>query len=1012
MTERRLYESAIGLAGRLSHTSYGTEKADDCGWRSSRNFTQHAPIFRELGPCTVWIPSKSDRVGEPPPSLETPSQKSRRQQTCLLKSHPEASLGNDLLHEHLLQENSPFSSYQVNSWRSCHFSFGELTNTSDPQRVHGDPMVVTVTGGANNVLRLARLEQREWRWRGETDAGVFMADNSEEDPALGVEATPGPIHRVKCIVDSTRYNPTRWLAVQRNSGTTIFRPEYRRAPITIHSHEKNPSRIAENPLFHISKEQTGGNEHTDVAFNPGTRSNPPQLGIIDERGFWSVWDITLIKARSSSKPIPKLRTCGHIEHGIMEKLPYREPSELQWHGILWVGCSDDQLSMLGTLKLSDDHDDTTEGLEPKSSFPPLQRSSLLLVYSSQKVRVLDLNTGFWLPDLEFVPQNSMDYVLDVQISPHSPEYFYVLTTSRIFLIRNYSRSGAACDKPDKTWSILFSTPHFRSSFDRSLKLVITQSASSSQGTDLVFINSTGNPWIDVFHVAYTIADPNRVQCRRNAATFSELQNMALESSIQTLWIHSLSSTGHVSRGYRGKSILRLAGLQREFYQVTALGSDGSLLSTMCMSPALHGSQIIAPRKQDPKPSKRAERERRRLVQHLASRFVVPDELEMEDESTALPNKTRSHLGGGTQYVAQRFIKPFYEMLNDQYQTRLASQGPESSGERDVFGSNPFDFAHLRIEESIESMTMSLRALIELMPRYEEAARHSLPALEWGVEIERLNHIHPTVEVFTFDLLRSSLGLSNTASFQEAHEKLLEIIDSQWDDEDIDDFYEERRRTISQQLRYDLYLSIIGIGYHKPDLDNSSGADPPGAAGGAEGAEGSLIHSQIDESLASSPPRAQSPASSSQRSNSAAVAEGEDPAMTLLRTYTGTGKFVPQKQFELLDKWQLGADPVDYAFELDRDADLGTGAARIAKQRAREERKRRRAESLLHLSQEPDLPATQPAPDTSFFSSQPTIGGDSQSRALHSDPLHTMSQPSAGAFGRRPKKIAKRRKGGF
>lgn len=41
MTDKRLNESAIGLAGRLSHIPYGTDKAEHCGWQYTRKFTRN-----------------------------------------------------------------------------------------------------------------------------------------------------------------------------------------------------------------------------------------------------------------------------------------------------------------------------------------------------------------------------------------------------------------------------------------------------------------------------------------------------------------------------------------------------------------------------------------------------------------------------------------------------------------------------------------------------------------------------------------------------------------------------------------------------------------------------------------------------------------------------------------------------------------------------------------------------------------------------------------------------------
>ncbi|KAI8631019.1 hypothetical protein F5Y19DRAFT_42856 [Xylariaceae sp. FL1651] len=1006
MTERRLFESAIGLAGRLSHIPYGTDKAEDCGWHSSRNLSQDAPVFRELGPCRTWIPAEPGLVEDSLLPSVTAWEKSRRQQRWLLKSHSEARLGNDVLHEHLLEEHSPFSSRQESDWQSCFFSLGELTDMSEPQQTSGALMAVTVTGGANDILCLARLNQEHWKWPRETNVGIKLAEISDEEPALWAEENAGPIHRVKCIVDPKPYSPTRWLAVQRDLGTTIFQPVYHRVP-TVRSRDprKDPSRIAANPLFHLSKEQTGGNVHTDVSFNPGTRSNPPQLAIIDERGFWSVWNITLGRVKSTGKPVPRLKTCGHIERGVLEYLPYRDSSDMQWHKTVWVGRSDDRLDLFGPSGF----DANADALESQGAFPSMQRCSLLLMYNSQQVRLLDVTAGSYLPDLILVHQDSLDCVLDVQINPHDPQYFYVLTTSRVFMVRTYARPGAEWNKPERLWHILFSTPHFRNSFDRGLKLAVTQGVSFDEATFLVFIYSSANPWVDLFCIDQSKKDASRVKYQRNVIGLESLQSIALDNPIRGMWVSPAPVTAD-ALGTLGRTALDIAEHRIRFYQIAALRSDMSLISTLCVSSGLSATQITAPTKKVNQPL-RLHRERRRFVQHLSSRFIVPDDLAILEEKPALsPTVTQCLKEEGHQNTAQRFIKLFHEYLNNNIVKVLNDRGADFS-EEGVFGSNPFDAAHLSVEESLEKGPMPIRTLLQVMPGFEDVAGNRLQALEWEAEIERLNSIHPSITVSSFNLLRSSLGLPTSASLQEAYATLLGMIDSQSRNKDDSEANVENRAIISQQIAYDLHLSLYGIGYRKPEINQSQRADSQGLVQQVDAEDVILTDSQT-ETLPSSPLRSQSPGSIawSQRSTSGAVEE-EDTAMTLLRAYTGTGRFVPEKQFDLLNKWQLGAEPSDYAFDLDRSNEADAGKQRRARQLARESRKRRRAETLLQLSREPELPATQPAPDTSFFSSQPT-GPNSQGQLILSDPMHTMSQPLPGIFGKRPKKKAKKRKGGF
>ncbi|KAI3341323.1 RNA polymerase I-specific transcription initiation factor RRN6-like protein [Ustulina deusta] len=974
MNESRLIESAIGLAGRLSHIPYGADKAGDCGWRSSRNFTRNAPAFRALGVCKTWISPEPDHVADSLPLAGTAWEQSRRQQRWLVKHHPEASLGNHTLRDDIV-EDSPFSSQQEHNSQTCFFSLGELTDTSFRKNT-GVPLVVTVTGSANNILRLARLDPEKWTWPRELNVAARLVEIASEKPALWIDEDVGPIRCVKCIVDLKRYDPTRWLAVQRDSGTTIFQPEYRKVSVN-DSLERDASRIAANPIFYLSKEQTGGNTHSDVSFNPGTRSNPPQLAVIDERGFWSIWDVKHTKLKPSGKPIPSLRICGHIDRGVLEQFPYRDRSGMRWHKVLWVGRSEDNLDLLGNLDLDAGNEDSSSQV----AFPPLQRSSSVLVCNSQQLRVLDLIAGVYLPDLEFRHDDSLDCILDVQIA-HDPQYFYVLTTSKLFIARLYFTPGVEWDKPGKVWTILFSTPHYRSSFDRKLKLAITQGVKPVQTTSFVFIYSSTNPWIDLFYFEFSLTDLNGVRCQANVTGLGSLQNTFFNSAIRTLCI---SPTPIIVKAPKTVTNIGhdLVEKRIKLYQIMALRSDMSLVSALCMSSLSPAIQISVPSKNISRRS-RAESQKDGDLRSLSSKFVVDDSLITPEEES--PS------------VTHRYIKVFYEHLSS-ISARLDQDSPSRSTQTSVSRYNPFNTVHQYIEEAVNNGLLPACTLLQIMPNFKEVSGHSLSAIEWENEIGKLNSIHPSVVVYTLDLLHSRLYSSISGSLQEEYSSLLEITNSSLHHGDSDDTNEARMVSISEQIVYDFYLSQYGICYRKPKVNQLQTTVE----------EDMLLDSQT-ETLPSRPLRFESPASSarSQRSNSEAV-EDEDSAMTLLRAYTGTGKFVPAKKFELLDKWKLGADPSDYTFDLDRSGDVDVGKLRRAKQLAREDRKRRRAQTLIHLSQEPELPASQPAPDNSFYSSQPQ---GLSSQMIHSDSLHMMSQPTAGAFGQRPNKKAKKRKDGF
>ncbi|KAI0392516.1 hypothetical protein F5Y17DRAFT_358680 [Xylariaceae sp. FL0594] len=969
MTERRLIEAVVGQAGRLSHVPYGTDKAGDHGWYSSRIFSLNA-----LSSARPWIPAEPGAASDTLPVPGTPWDRSRKQRKWLLKSYPEASLGNHVLEDHLFDDDA-VALQDGRCHQSCLFSYGELTDTTSG-RARGAPLVVAVTGSARNVLQLAKLEQDTWTWSKEYPVAVRLAEMPTEKPALWLGEDAGPIRRVKCLTDLKRYNPTRWLAVQRDAGTTILQPEYRR-PAADDNIERNSSPIAANPLFHLAKDQTGGSAHSDVAFNPGTRSNPPQIGLVDERGFWSVWDVTHTRFRPSGEPVCKLKMCGHISRGILDNSPYQDRSGTRWHKLLWVGRSEGDLDILGSLQLGADVDDA----DSQASFPPLHRSSFLLIYNSQNVRLFDLATGFHLPDLAFVGQDGRDCVLDVQRS-HDPQYFYVLTTSKLFVVRAYSQPGVEWDKPEKVWIILFSTPHFRSPFDQTLQLCISQGVRSGMPTSLVSIYSSTNRWIDLFSVELSTTDPNAIRCQPNVPGLGSLHNR-IASPVRAMWINPAPVTTKMVDSH--VPIVRDFAEQRiRLFQVLVMKPDLSVVSFLCLSSS-SSSVHVSP------PTIRASRRpravrQRRVMRQPSPNFVVPDNLTVV--ANTIPR------------VTQRYVKVFYDRLCSIF----ASQPEESRSNRGLMVRNPFDVAHRSIDDALEKGLVPLLTLFEVMPRFREMSPDSLASVEWEAEIEKLDNAQLTLTVYRFDLMRSLVGLPASALLRDAYMRLLDIAKSSFDSRSVGQSDRSYVARITGEIDYDLHVSVYGIGRYIP-RNNTSQAATDG--------KNFLLGSQAD-TLPSSPPRLASPPRSPptwSQASDVEASEDEDPAMVLLRGYTGTGKFVPRKDFELLDKWDLGAEPSSYAFDLDRSGDAEAARQRRAKLLAREERKRRRASTLLHLSQEPELPATQPAPDIRFHSSQPR-GFSSQRQILHSDPVQTMSQPAAGIFGSRPTKKAKKRKGGF
>ncbi|KAI0843474.1 hypothetical protein F5Y06DRAFT_255073 [Hypoxylon sp. FL0890] len=1001
MTDRQITESTIGLAGRLSHLPFGSSKAEDRGWQSTRNFAQSTPVFKELGPHKTWrLATGAIGVQSAGSSTSGAWQTSQKQQKWLLKAYPEARLGSECLHDELSSPHLQSQSQGGELWSSSLFAIGELTDMSEPQKVTGALLVAIATGEANDVLRLAKPSVEDWQWGDDDSVSLRLPDMTGDAESIIFDEVAGPIRRLKTVVDSKRYDPTRWVVVQRDSGTRVFRPEYRRAPtISTYNNGGMPSRITANPLFFISKDQTGGNLHSDAAFNPGVRSKPPQLGLIDDHGFWTIWDITHIRIRSSGKPKARLRHCGHIEKGVLDRLPLSDTEEVQWHKILWVSCPGSSPEESQAFDFEED----TNVSEAQGPFPQLVRSSTLLLCNSEMVRLLDLTNNSFLPNLPFVRERGRDCILDVHENLQDTQYVFVLTTSKLFVVRVYASPGQNWGETQKQWSIVLAISHLRDGFDRSLKLSVSPGATlSGKAVSLLYVHSNGNAQVDLFCITMLKSDPFRVSYHREAIALGAFQSPG--TTLQNICLQPLRILLKRST-MLSESARSLAMQQVRFYQLAALTTDMCLVSTLCVSSStlpidrIHRPDCKISRTIDPS------RERKKLLRYIAARFVVPDDIPTHiSEGMHSQAITRSI---SSWPVMRRPFSVFFEYICTVFGDQV-KENHELSVKEETFGSNPFDCVHLAVQQATENGTMPATTLFQIMGDLTLPNDVDNTAIEWGSEIERLRHINPSVALLTLSRPHNQVT-RQTNSLQELYSALLGMIMSAGFSGQGEGWIQEARSTAIRKMACDVYLSLFGLVYRQVDLAESQ-------LSLARDLDKMVIDSQ-QGSRAGSVPMSEISVSSSKGSTTETPQE-EDPAMSLLRSYTGTGKFVPAKRTALLDKWEIGGNPDGYVFDLERNEEVTPGLQRRAKQLARESRKRRRAETLLqmHKNQEPSLPATQPVPDIRFFnqSSQP-VGRYSQTPAIMSDPLQTMSQPISGPFGRReerPKKKVKRRKGGF
>ncbi len=646
------------------------------------------PCFKDLGLYRQWY--SGNTVPQSPGAASGSTwQKTRRQKTWLLKSYPESRLGNGIVHGLLSEAHSLQEPDHDTSWHPALFAVGELTDTSNARSVSRAPFLARATGGANNIIQLARLDQEEWRWNDNENVSLHLLGMGDYQPASW-EGGIGSIRRIKCVVDYKRYDPTRWLIVQWDSETRVFQPEFGKSPVGLRPGDEEASRIAVNSLFALSKNETGGNPHTDAAFNTNARSKPAQLGLIDEKGYWSIWDVSGIKVKASTKTRIKIHKCGHIEDGVLKQLPYQATGRSDRHTIFWVGGSEDPLYAFEGLDLGED----TTLPQSQGAFPPLERSSTLLLGNSKLIRLLDLKTNVFLPDISFVPRTGSSRILDVQLSPQDPRYFFILTTSRLFVAGLFSTPGLKWDQPAKQSSILLSLPHHRDSSGPNLKLSLAPGPSSKgQIMTLVFIYSTGNSWLDIFHVSIAKHDTDLVKFYHEAISLDVSRN-PLQNPLQALQLHPVAVVQQPSKPL-DKTACLYVQQQVRFYQLVALDSSLHIVSKLFVSSADSVEKIAAPNLRIHRRTNQL-RERKQLIRHLASRFVVPDYLATH-ENESNPERRLVRRKGQTSAVQppQRFLKLAYEQLSD----AIGGENYDQLMSGDAFNLSPFAAVQYAVQKA-------------------------------------------------------------------------------------------------------------------------------------------------------------------------------------------------------------------------------------------------------------------------------------------------------------------------
>ncbi|PYI18803.1 hypothetical protein BO99DRAFT_334480 [Aspergillus violaceofuscus CBS 115571] len=413
--------------GHLGRPTYDPETQT---WLFPRTLASNLPIsFAGVNKHTVRSP------------LTAPQSSLIENKGLLPQVYPELAacwpLASDENTSHIITTASEICDPSVSSLLDFGYAV-DLENGESGAR--GVPIAVVASGECGNVVSFRKLEEDAIELRQEKTAKArvtSIGDVEKVDWFVG-----GAAVRQICFARTVEEQAT-WMAVRSPQFTAIFRPQYHRnlVPTPVArlrdytlSNECRMSRLDANPVVEISISQTGGFAHADVTFNPWYQK---QLGIVDVRGRWSVWDVS---GRYNKNKSSWMTAC--VKTG---SLPWLDIDDCQdddrprhdgWAAIEWVG-------------------DVNSFIVCDRRCPMLYRTRDGQVYPYS---------------IELGLKRKSEWILDVKRSTSNVSHVFILTTSRIFWLALAPESGpdtsdsrpAVC--PQMSWR------HFRDPEDTTMRL--------------------------------------------------------------------------------------------------------------------------------------------------------------------------------------------------------------------------------------------------------------------------------------------------------------------------------------------------------------------------------------------------------------------------------------------------------------------------------------------------------------------------------------------------------------
>ncbi|PTB63816.1 hypothetical protein BBK36DRAFT_1143524 [Trichoderma citrinoviride] len=991
------------------------------GLLETSRFTSRCPQFKIIGSSTETYSASRSQLPETSARLWDERQ---TQQRWLFKSHPDIALGNTAYQDVLKEDMAALNLSDETPNPRPLLAIGHVPDPSDKAGIRKLPITAVACGEAGELLRLARMEDVQLQWGDDADAFLNMEaiDPTQRD-AETIWTNDGlPIRQIKSAGNRLQDDTLRWLLVQKETATTILRPELRQIPTTSNQPSstlirERPSLINPNPLLSIPHAQTGGRPHSDVVLLTTAHGRSHQLAIIDESGYWSIWDLTgAWQVQRKGAPQYSLSKCGHISDGLLSELPSKSSFLRERHGLLvlegvWHGKTESSPSASASARKATD-----------------SAARYLLMWNHERMEVLNLDTNIFLPRLGRImrQRGKLDWILDIHRSPTRQNHVFILTQYHITWVDVLSRddSGPGPLKP----SVLLSCPHLGTKKDDS-RMFVCRASDDDPDTSLVFIYYPRTGQLCIFWFTYSPAS-RMPQWHRDIISLpgSEDREFPAKNVIEYLRVDPVQLAFSVKENASSPGIdYHRRGAR--FYQLTFLGTDFSLQRCLCATTDDPKLDIREPTSSvawaEAKQHKQREKRRRAIMSQFSSSFILPDDMTMTDVEALLNGEEvedEEDLDGVVPSSA--LARPTRIRMDQVYQTLQESlEASRSQGESGL-PSQLFEALRQCLSDGFDQGRLPLLTWGEVVETMLRDPTFETPDDPMRDEMERLldENNEKTVVTPLYQYNRDEM-LASLVSLQYLQRYFAEL----WVDPAKGIFSEDMhriRRIWVTELARDVFLSSYGIMYQDIPLLGPASSELPEEESQRSRSGPHFGSSQIGSSQVATSSRSSSRdwASSPAQSPAASTAfAGPDEAVQRLRLLAksiDTDKTDASRRSNVLAYWpkERGIDLNEYVSsvaraneELFRDAK--ERLQRIeAKRKARSEKFRRPAfmrQGLPDINPISSMAPTRPAP-MQIMSSQ----GGPEATQTQVPVMATMSQPAPGVFGDRKKVKKKKRKLGF